>query len=318
MSHDDYGAVIPAAGVSSQTGRFKPMLPVGDETIIRRVIHILQKTGISRIVVIGGYHYQELKKHLDDLDIDVIYNKDFGKTDMLYSIALGLKRLQKECSKIVFCPGDMSVIDSGTLEKIIASDGDVVIPTYNGHAGHPIMLSRSVFPTIISYDGKNGLRGALDSFPGVCKNIPVNDEGILMDLNYRKDYEEMLRKIEVKTGEPTKLSLDINIGFRTDSLIFDTRTAAFLELLDITGSMSAACHAMNLSYTKCWNMINTIESKMGVKVLSRITGGKSGGGSTLTDEGRELLTNYIKIQNELNETGRKLFQKYFETENSHN
>ena len=273
MSANCYGAVIPAAGVSSQTGKFKPMLPVGDDTIIRRVIHILKNAHVTKIVVIGGYHYSELKKHVEDLGVEVIYNKDFGKTDMLYSIALGLKRLQKSCNKIIFFPGDVSIIAAETIDKIMASDGDVVMPTHDGRSGHPIMLDKSVFPTIISYTGKNG--------------------------------------IKKKTGVPTKLFIDIDVGLCTDSLFFDTRTAVFLEILDITGSMSSACHAMNLSYTKCWNMINTIESKMNIKILARTVGGSSGGGSSLTEDGRELLIKYIKIRKELDETSRKLFRKYF-------
>ena len=158
MSANCYGAVIPAAGVSSQTGKFKPMLPVGDDTIIRRVIHILKNAHVTKIVVIGGYHYSELKKHVEDLGVEVIYNKDFGKTDMLYSIALGLKRLQKSCNKIIFFPGDVSIIAAETIDKIMASDGDVVMPTHDGRSGHPIMLDKSVFPTIISYTGKNGIK----------------------------------------------------------------------------------------------------------------------------------------------------------------
>lgn len=145
--------------------------------------------------------------------------------------------------------------------------------THDGRWGHPIMLDKSVFPTIISYTGKNG--------------------------------------IKKKTGVPTKLFIDIDVGLCTDSLFFDTRTAVFLEILDITGSMSSACHAMNLSYTKCWNMINTIESKMNIKILARTVGGSSGGGSSLTEDGRELLIKYIKIRKELDETSRKLFRKYF-------
>ena len=41
------GAVITAAGHKSTISRFQPMLPVGDSTVIRRIIITLKRAGIE-------------------------------------------------------------------------------------------------------------------------------------------------------------------------------------------------------------------------------------------------------------------------------
>ena len=48
------GAVIVAAGHKSKNSVFKPLLPVGDSTAIRRIIITLKRAGVSPIVVVTG------------------------------------------------------------------------------------------------------------------------------------------------------------------------------------------------------------------------------------------------------------------------
>ena len=48
-------ALILAAGVSSRMERFKPMLPVGEDTMIRRTVRMMQQAGADPIVVVTGY-----------------------------------------------------------------------------------------------------------------------------------------------------------------------------------------------------------------------------------------------------------------------
>ena len=50
-----YGAVVTVAEISSQMGEFKPMLPIGKETMIQRVVRTLRKADVENVVVITGY-----------------------------------------------------------------------------------------------------------------------------------------------------------------------------------------------------------------------------------------------------------------------
>ena len=58
-----YGAIIVAAGCSSRMGSFKPLLPLGTNTIIRRVVRLID-TVADEIVVVTGYRGEDLECHL--------------------------------------------------------------------------------------------------------------------------------------------------------------------------------------------------------------------------------------------------------------
>lgn len=46
-----------------------PMLPVGDSTVIRRIIITMRRVGIDPIVVVTGKQGDELEKHISDLEV---------------------------------------------------------------------------------------------------------------------------------------------------------------------------------------------------------------------------------------------------------
>lgn len=59
-----YGAVILAAGIASRMGDFKPLLPMGEESVIQNVVRVLREAGVQQIVVVTGYRKEVLEEHL--------------------------------------------------------------------------------------------------------------------------------------------------------------------------------------------------------------------------------------------------------------
>ena len=81
--------------------------------------------------------------------------------------------------------------------------------------------------------------------------------------------------------------------------------------IEKTGSLRASANDMWLSYTKALKIINKAEQSLGIKLIKRTVGGKSGGGSTLTDEGRAWLKKYEEFRNDCIRENEKLFTKYY-------
>ena len=61
------------------------------------------------------------------------------------------------------------------------------------------------------------------------------------------------------------------------------------------GSISAAGRAMNMSYRQAWDLVDQLNRAFVEPVVASQTGGKSGGGASLTPFGRELITHYRQI-----------------------
>ena len=64
---------------------------------------------------------------------------------------------------------------------------------------------------------------------------------------------------------------------------------ALLEQIDALGSITAAAKAVGLSYKGAWDAVDAVNNLAEAPVVRGVAGGKGGGGSALTDYGRELV-----------------------------
>ena len=76
-------------------------------------------------------------------------------------------------------------------------------------------------------------------------------------------------------------------------------------------SLQKACQEMNLSYSKGRRLIADLEQELGVPVLERHIGGDGGGGSALTDLGAEIVLQYGKMADAMQQTAEQLYGTYF-------
>ncbi|WP_123533900.1 TOBE domain-containing protein [Halosimplex salinum] len=76
---------------------------------------------------------------------------------------------------------------------------------------------------------------------------------------------------------------------------FDGRDAALLRAVAAEGSLNAAASALGRSYSRAHARIGDLEAEAG-SLVERERGGSQGGGSRLTDDARELLAQFDRLQ----------------------
>jgi molybdate transport system regulatory protein len=98
-------------------------------------------------------------------------------------------------------------------------------------------------------------------------------------------------------GESTLARLSIRIdldgGFR-----IGPGKIRLLELIDVTGSISAAGRAMAMSYRRAWLLVESLNTSFREPVVAAQSGGRHGGGAQLTAFGRDLVACYRAIERE--------------------
>ena len=92
---------------------------------------------------------------------------------------------------------------------------------------------------------------------------------------------------------------------------FGPGVAVLLRRVRELHSLRAAAMSMNMAYSKAWTITKHAERQLGFPLLHSSTGGKGGGGATLTPEGERLLTQYDDFCRELRDYGDRLFAEKF-------
>ena len=92
---------------------------------------------------------------------------------------------------------------------------------------------------------------------------------------------------------------------------FGEGPARLLRGVEETGSLRASALSMNMAYTKALKLIKNGEAALGFPLITRETGGKDGGGSRLTPEGKEWLERYEAYRNACVQANRQLYREFF-------
>jgi molybdate transport system regulatory protein len=72
--------------------------------------------------------------------------------------------------------------------------------------------------------------------------------------------------------------------------------AQLIAAIDVSGSISAAARTMNMSYRRAWQLVEALNRSFSEPVVLTATGGKRGGGASVTPFGRELLRRYRAME----------------------
>lgn len=91
------------------------------------------------------------------------------------------------------------------------------------------------------------------------------------------------------------MDTDVEVSLTVDGVTFDGSDAALLGAVDVEGSLNAAASALGRSYSRAHKRLTTLEATLG-PLVERERGGEGGGGSALTEGGREMLTRFGRSQ----------------------
>lgn len=111
----------------------------------------------------------------------------------------------------------------------------------------------------------------------------------------------------------TKLHPAVTLRLYTDRKCFGPGVAMLLRRVKTLRSLRSAAMDMQMAYSKAWTILKEAERGLSVKLLNSTTGGRGGGGASLTEDGERLLAAYDACERELETTARRLFEEHFGT-----
>jgi len=196
------GAVVLAAGAATRMGTAKALLPIAGRPMIVRVVEtLLTAGGFLPIVVITGHQPELINAALQPFPITVHHNPDYAAGEMLSSLRVGIEALTDQVAAILLVLADQPGVHPATLQKLVAHwhtiDTPLLLPSYQGRRGHPIVLSAQLFPEIRALPSARTLRDLVHRHLSPAAQLPVADPAILWDIDTPEDYRQAVARWSV-------------------------------------------------------------------------------------------------------------------------
>lgn len=97
-----------------------------------------------------------------------------------------------------------------------------------------------------------------------------------------------------------KLSLRARLWLEMDGETFIAPgRATLLERIARYGSITKAAKSMEMSYRHAWLLVDDMNRKASSPLVERVAGGKGGGGTKLTKEGKRVLEKFEWLQGKI-------------------
>jgi molybdate transport repressor ModE-like protein len=300
------GAVITVAGKYDDEKGISPFISLGTTSLIRRLVLIFQQANVFPIVIITGYQSLEVQRHLANYGVIFLENPDYETSDKMQSIRMGLDFIKDKCNKVFFASLKNPIFLPDTLKEMIDKDYMITVPTYTGKHGHPVLLDAKVIPSILEYQGNDGMRGAIRECPYRRKFIEVNDKGILLRAENLSRLDEIIEEFNNQLWHPF-----IQLSLEKESPFFDARAKLLLLLIQDFHSVQSACKQMALSRSKAWEIIAQMENALGFTVVKRRQGGGRTRKTELTEKGEHFLNFYLEYEKTIKNFAIEEFEKQF-------
>jgi len=190
-------AIVLAAGFSRRMKTSKPLLPLGGQTVVAQVVSIYRDAGVADVRMVVGASSESLRSAVAGLPVVCVTNP-VPEKGMFASVLAGVASIPSRTDAFFVHPVDIPLVRPHTLTTLLgtanAHPAPVYYPTFEGRRGHPPLIDAGLKNAILGHDGREGLRGLLNRFENAAGEVPVADEGILLDMDTPADYKALISR----------------------------------------------------------------------------------------------------------------------------
>lgn len=301
-----FGALILAAGHTAQRESFDPLQKIGSLSAVQRLIMTFHLAEVRPVVVVVSKEDEaQLQKHALRAGVEFVQGLP-AQAEMFANVKLGLGVLAHRCDRVLITPVDIPLFSVDTVKMLMRSGQPLACPVCEGRKGHPLLIAREVIPAILQYRGNDGLRGAVRACGIAQTLVEVADPGVYVHSNQFDQCEKIATSHNRQQWRPL-----MKLQIARESAFLGPGSWQLLSLIETSGSVRMASAEMGISYSKAWKILNNMESQLGYHVLHRQPGGKHGGETHLTQQGKLLLEQFERFERECSAAVNRIFAKYY-------
>ena len=187
-------AILLAAGESKRmNGENKLTKEIQGIPLVKLSAKSILASSIDELIVVLG-HQKEVIERINDKNekLKFVFNKNF-ESGMASSIKTGLNNLSKKTEAFFICLGDMPMVSHDIYNQLIKSkdNKEIIVPTYKGQRGNPVLFDKSMKETVMNITGDVGAKKILELNKDKILNLEINDQNITKGFDIQGDFNSL-------------------------------------------------------------------------------------------------------------------------------
>lgn len=198
-THSSISAIILAAGTSTRMGEPKQLLKLKERPLLEHAIRTAASVNFSEIITVIGYEASLMQTSIiiDDPRFRWVMNEDY-LSGQASSLKVGFSHVEKDAAGVMVFLADLPFISQNTVHSIYQTgiellnkitESFIVQPKYKGVTGHPAFFGNPNREMFMKLQGDRGAKPLIHTIAH-RQILPVDDPGILFDIDTPKAYEE--------------------------------------------------------------------------------------------------------------------------------
>ena len=191
-------AIVLAAGESARMGKPKPLLEVAGETFLERILRTLdQLEGLDLRVAVLGHQATAVRRAVEFHGAQAITFRGY-RQGMLASIKAGARAVLKmapDLEAAILCFVDQPLVQAETYAALLNAyqpdKDDVVIASYGGEHGHPIVLARPFLERLLDDTASETLAAFSETQQARRRFLDCDDPAVVQNVNTPEAYEAL-------------------------------------------------------------------------------------------------------------------------------
>ena len=185
-------AILLTAGQSKRmNGENKLTKEIQGTPLIKHSVKNILASSIDELIVVLGHQKETIEKLINKNEkIKFVFNKDF-ESGIASSIKTGLNNLSEKTEAFFICLGDMPMVNLNIYNQLIKSINkkEIIVPTYKGQQGNPVLFAKSMKEKIINISGDVGAKKILELNKDKILNLEINDQCVTKDFNTQDSFD---------------------------------------------------------------------------------------------------------------------------------
>jgi len=188
-------AILLGAGESKRMGVNKLSLPWGKKTVFEHCLDTLLRSNVKEVIVVLNHRNKRMIQFRGKR-VKVIMNPHY-REGMSTSIRRGIRATDPNSQGILIALGDQPLLQTRTIYALIRAfgqkRGSIVLPSYRGRGGHPVLFDRCYKKMLLSLQGDVGGKSIIERDPGNVVKVRTKSEAVIKDIDTWKDYKKECR-----------------------------------------------------------------------------------------------------------------------------